>query len=84
MLLDADLAVLGAQPNVYQAYVSGVRVEYSHVGDTDWRVGRAQVLRRFIDQPRIYRTLAMSVHERRARSNLQAELAALTGDARAD
>lgn len=77
VLLDADLAVLGASPNVYQAYVSGVRAEYSHVGEQAWRVGRAQVLQRFIDQPRIYRTSAMSTHERRAQSNLRAELATL-------
>ena len=84
VLLDADLAVLGAPPNVYQAYASGVRAEYGHVDDGAWRVGRAQVLQRFIDRPRIYRTAAMSVHERRARSNLRAELATLLPDSRAN
>jgi predicted metal-dependent HD superfamily phosphohydrolase len=84
VLLDADLAVLGAPPNAYQAYVAGVRAEYAHVDDGVWRVGRVQVLRRFIDQPRIYRTSAMSVHERRARSNLQAELATLRSDSHPD
>ena len=31
VLLDADLAVLGAEPAAYQAYVTGVRAEYAHV-----------------------------------------------------
>ncbi len=84
VLVDADLAVLGAPPNVYQAYVSGVRAEYSHVSDEAWRAGRAQVLQHFIDQPRLYRTAAMSVHERRARSNLGAELATLRRDTPSD
>ena len=29
MLLDADLAILGAEPGAYQAYVNGVRAEYA-------------------------------------------------------
>src|SRR4030095_1690878 len=46
MLADADLAVLGAEPAVYQTYVIGVRAEYAHVDDAAWRVGRTGVLGR--------------------------------------
>ncbi len=77
VLLHADLAVLGAPANVYQAYASGVRGEYSHVAECDWRVGRAAVLQHFLDQPHIYRTRTMARHEPRARANLSAELAEL-------
>lgn len=79
VLLDADLAVLGASPAVYQAYVRGVRDEYRHVDDDGWRQGRAAVLRTFLDRPRIYGTPTMYDRaERRARANLAAELASLT------
>ncbi len=46
ILLDADLAILGADPAAYSAYVAGVRSEYRHVDDDDWRTGRAAVLAR--------------------------------------
>ena len=78
ILLDADLAILGAEPAGYRAYVTGVRAEYAHVDDDAWRVGRAAVLRSFLDRPAIYRTTSMqAARERRARANLSAELADL-------
>lgn len=78
ILLDADLAILGAEPAEYRAYVTGVRAEYAHVDDDAWRVGRAAVLRSFLDRPAIYRTTSMqAARERRARANLSAELAEL-------
>jgi predicted metal-dependent HD superfamily phosphohydrolase len=78
ILLDADLAILGAEPADYRAYVTGVRAEYAHVDDDAWRVGRAAVLRSFLDRPAIYRTTSMqAARERRARANLSAELADL-------
>jgi predicted metal-dependent HD superfamily phosphohydrolase len=77
-LLDADLSILGAEPPVYDAYVTGVRQEYAHVDDAGWRAGRAAVLRSFLDRERIYSTTLMHDRaERRARANLTAELAAL-------
>ena len=78
ILLDADLAILGAEPADYRAYVTGVRAEYAHVDDDAWRVGRAAVLRSFLERPAIYRTTSMqAARERRARANLSAELADL-------
>jgi predicted metal-dependent HD superfamily phosphohydrolase len=78
VLLDADLAILGAEPSAYSAYVNGVRAEYGHVPDDAWRTGRAAVLRGFLDRPRIYATATMvAARERRARANLSAELASL-------
>lgn len=78
MLLDADLAILGAEPGAYQAYVNGVRAEYAHVDDDQWRAGRARVLQHFLDRPRLFATEFMyTALEHRARANIEAELAGL-------
>jgi predicted metal-dependent HD superfamily phosphohydrolase len=81
MLLDADLAILGAEPGAYQAYVNGVRAEYSHVDDHQWRTGRGAVLAHFVARQRLFLTDYMhAMFEHRARANIEAELAALTRD----
>ena len=81
LLLDADLAILGADPGAYLAYVNGVRAEYSHVDDDQWRSGRTAVLRRFLDRPRLFITEHMfSSYEHRARANIEAEVAALRAE----
>lgn len=78
ILVDADLAVLGADPAAYSSYVEGVRAEYRHVDEPDWRVGRADILRTFLDRPTIFATpTGRERWETRARANLSAELAAL-------
>jgi predicted metal-dependent HD superfamily phosphohydrolase len=69
--------VLAADAAVYQAYVDGVRSEYAHVADDQWLVGRAAVLRRFLDRPAIFHTAGYAPREAQARANLTAELAAL-------
>jgi predicted metal-dependent HD superfamily phosphohydrolase len=79
MLLDADLAILGAEPGAYQAYVNGVRAEYAHVDDGQWRTGRSVVLQHFLDRSRLFVTDYMyAAAEHRARANIEAELAALS------
>jgi predicted metal-dependent HD superfamily phosphohydrolase len=77
VLCDADLAILSARPAVYDAYVTGVKAEYGHLSDGQWRAGRAGVLRRFLDRPIIYYTNAMAPRDHRARANVTAELARL-------
>ena len=78
MLLDADLAILGAEPAAYIAYVHGVRAEYVHVDDGAWRSGRARILQQFLDRPRLFATEYMhAAREHRARANITAELAGL-------
>ena len=79
VLLDADLAILGADPAGYSAYLAGVRSEYRHVDDDDWASGRAAVLHGFLDRAEIYRTPGgRDRWEASARANLTAELAGLT------
>ena len=78
VLADADLAILGAAAERYARYAVDVRAEYAHVPDDAWRTGRAAVLRRFVDRPRIYRTdRAHTALDAQARANLTAELVAL-------
>lgn len=75
LLCDADLGVLGGGPEDYRTYAEQVREEYRHVPEEDFRRGRAAVLRRLIDRPRIFRTAtAVSLWEDLARANLRAEL----------
>ena len=81
VLLDADLAVLGAEPAAYQAYATGVRAEYGHLDDDAWRAGRTAVLDRFLAADPLYATAPGRTRwTTRARANLAAERAALVVD----
>jgi len=78
ILLDADLAILGAGKDDYDRYARAIRQEYAWVPEDDYRRGRANVLRGFLDRGRIFRLDRM--HDRldtAARDNLRNELAAL-------
>ncbi len=78
VLCDADLAVLGADPDRYDAYVRAVRADYADVPDEGWRAGRAAVLRSLVQREPLYATPAgREAWEQRARRNLAAELASL-------
>lgn len=76
VLCDADLAVLGGDG--YAEYAAKVRQEYAHVPGELFREGRAQVLRRLLAVPSLYRTApARELWEARAREAMTAELGAL-------
>lgn len=78
VLLDADLAILGAPAAAYDAYAAAVRREYAHVPELAYRAGRAQVLTRFLQRPAIFQTPVMrQTHEAAARANVARELRAL-------
>jgi predicted metal-dependent HD superfamily phosphohydrolase len=78
VLLDADLAVLGAEEDEYDAYASAIRREYAWVPDEDYRKGRTRVLEKFLERGRIYLTdICHRAAEDRARRNLRREIAAL-------
>lgn len=78
LLLDADLAVLGADAAGYERYRAAVRAEYAHVGESDWRKGRAAVLTGLLAKDPLYRTgAARERWEAHARANLAAELRSL-------
>ncbi len=79
VLCDADLAILAAEPARYASYTAGVRREYAHVPDPDFAAGRAAVLRDLLARPRLFHTAAAQRWEARARANVEAEVARLTG-----
>ncbi|MFT4231967.1 MAG: DUF4031 domain-containing protein [Leucobacter sp.] len=77
-LLDADLSIFAAPPHRYRQYAEAVRVEYAHVPEPDFAVGRSRILSGYLEQPTIYRTsTAQQLWEQRARENVRAEIAQL-------
>jgi predicted metal-dependent HD superfamily phosphohydrolase len=72
LLLDIDLAILGASYARFDEYEQQIRAEYAHVPEADFRTGRARLLRGFLARPRLYATDAYhEALEPRARENLQ-------------
>ena len=79
ILLDADLAILGASELEYKTYAQGIRQEYAWVADELYRRRRLQVLQNLLQRERIYFTPQLFVKlEARARRNLQSEIATLS------
>lgn len=77
LLLDADLAVLGAPREGYAVYAAGIRREYAFVPEAAYRAGRVKVLEGFLDRERIYFTKQFERWEVRARENLLREISDL-------
>jgi predicted metal-dependent HD superfamily phosphohydrolase len=77
-LLDADLAILGAEPSAYDGYSRAVRTEFSSVPDDVWQVGRRNVLSSLLGRGSIFvTTSAIGRWESAARANVQRELGRL-------
>lgn len=74
LLLDADLAILGAKARVYEAYSRAIRTEYAWLPGEAYRQGRVAVLTRFLERPQIYQTEGFKALEEPARENLAREL----------
>jgi predicted metal-dependent HD superfamily phosphohydrolase len=70
LLLDIDLAVLGAPWSRYLRYERGIAREYTAMPPEAFREGRARLLRGFLDRPALYATPLFRKLERRARANL--------------
>jgi predicted metal-dependent HD superfamily phosphohydrolase len=77
VLLDADLAILGASEPLYRDYAEQIRQEYAWVPEPEYRTGRRQILTKFLTRPRIYHLLTHL--EEPARLNIAAEIARLAG-----
>ena len=79
VLCDADLAILGSEPEEYRLYAARVREEYRHIRDAQFRPGRVRILRDLLNGPSIYRTeRARELFEETARANVTAEIERLT------
>lgn len=81
VLVDADLAVLGAAPARYDRYATDVRAEYAHVDDGAWRSGRTALLTGFVGRDHLFHTAeGRRRWDASARANLRRELDRLRGD----
>ena len=75
LLLDADLAILGAHGSRYQEYASAVRAEYAYVPEADFREVRAEILTTFLHREAIYHLQpSRTLWEARARHNITQEI----------
>ena len=77
ILLDADLAVLAADPSRYDAYAQAIRREYAHIPSKAYRQGRTAVLARLLAREQLYFLPAHGAWEIPARLNLRREMARL-------
>lgn len=74
-LLDADLAILGQDWNVYENYTHQIRKEYSIYPDFLYTPGRKKVLIHFLEFDEIFKTeYFKQKYERIARENIQREI----------
>lgn len=75
LLVDIDLAILGATPERFAEYDAQVRAEYAWVPGFVYRMKRRSVLKAFLARPSIYCTDHFRErYEAQARSNLAAVL----------
>jgi len=78
-LSDADLAILAAPRERYATYAAGVRADFAHVSDADFRAGRAAVLRDLAAKPHLFHTpQGRELWETAARANLEREISELS------
>lgn len=72
LLVDIDLSILGAERTRFDEYEQQIRKEYAYVPGFLFRRKRREILRGFLQRPRIYSTARFhDALEVRARDNLQ-------------
>lgn len=78
LIADIDLAVLGSEASVYDAYARGIRAEYGFLGEQHFNGGRAAFLEGMLGRKSIYTTAYFRSHfERAARGNMEREFEGL-------
>ena len=79
LLFDADMKILGSNPQTYEQYEEGIRNEYhveAKINLRDYTLGRLAVLRGFERRERIFVTdTAHAEFEERAHQNLRTAIA---------
>ena len=82
LIVDVDLAILGADPYRFGIYDRDIRREFAALSEAEYRRGRSAVLRSFLARQHIYQTEPFQLAlEAQARANLSAALAALEAPA---
>ena len=78
LLVDIDLAILGAAPARFDEYERQIRDEYGFVPEARFREKRGEMLRGFLDRPALFSTPACAARfDAPARANLARAIAAL-------
>ena len=78
ILLDVDLAILGAPPARFDAYETQIRAEYASVPEATFRKGRRHILEEFLARQPIFHTPYFSSrYEAQARTNLRRSVSQL-------
>jgi predicted metal-dependent HD superfamily phosphohydrolase len=76
LLVDIDLAILGAAPNRFQAYEAQIREEYSFVPESLFNAKRTEIIQGFLGRDRLYETdYFWASHENQAQMNLRRSIA---------
>ncbi len=79
ILVDLDLAILGAPPDRFDEYEHQIRAEYAMVPVEAFRQGRRAILATFLAREHIFHTTPMrTAREQRARTNLARSIEALS------
>lgn len=82
LLVDIDLAILGAAEERFDEYERQVRQEYAWAPEPLFRQKRREILEAFLARPRIFNTdYFRSKYEAQARANLERSIGALRGGA---
>ncbi len=80
IMIDVDLAILGAEESRFEEYEQQVREEYGWVPGILFRRSRKKVLKGFLERPRIYSTARFTTaREEQARKNIRLSLRQLRG-----
>jgi predicted metal-dependent HD superfamily phosphohydrolase len=74
VLLDADLAILAADPQRYRTYMDDVREEYAHIPEHDFLTNRRTILHKLLKRDRLYVSPLGSGWEAQARQNVAGEI----------
>ena len=78
LMVSIDLAILGSDSERYKRYVADVRLEYAHVPDQLWKIGRALVLERMMAKRALFPDEDFRERlEQPARGNMEDELKSL-------
>lgn len=85
LIVDIDLAILGAESARYDEYAVGIRKEYAHADASAYRVGRCAFLRAMLARERLFgHETVRDRFETQARANLAVELESLSPQRSAD
>ena len=78
LILDIDLAILGAHKEEFDTYEKRIREEYSWADEDVFKSARRHVLEQFLARDKIYRTKLFAHLEAQARENLKRSIGKLT------